>query len=48
VAKKSISGYVTMTYWNVISYASRNKGLNAQSTTESECIAMDEGIKDLQ
>jgi hypothetical protein len=48
VARKSIRGYVTMMDGNVISYASRNKGLNAQNTTESECIAMAEGIKDLQ
>lgn len=48
VDRKSISGYVTMIDGNVISYASRKQGLNAQSTTEAEYVAMAEGIKDLQ
>ncbi|OWZ14292.1 LOW QUALITY PROTEIN: hypothetical protein PHMEG_00012254 [Phytophthora megakarya] len=47
VDRKSISGYVTMLDGNVVSYASRKQEINAQSTTEAEYVAMNEGIKDL-
>ncbi|OWZ14451.1 Integrase, catalytic core protein [Phytophthora megakarya] len=46
--RKSISGYVTMIDGNVISYASRKQGLNAQSTPEAAYVAMAESIKDLR
>ncbi|KAE9076984.1 hypothetical protein PF010_g23681 [Phytophthora fragariae] len=45
--RKSISGYVTMLDGNVVSYASRKQEINAQSTTEAEYVAMNEGTKDL-
>ncbi|DAZ97222.1 TPA: hypothetical protein N0F65_003853 [Lagenidium giganteum] len=47
VIEKSISGYVTLIDGNVISYGSRKQGMNAMSTTEAECVAMAEGLKDL-
>ena len=45
--RKSVSGYVTMVDGNVISYGSRKQEINAQSTTESEYVAMNEGLKDV-
>jgi hypothetical protein len=45
--RKSVSGYVVMIDGNVISYASRKQSLNAQSTAESEYIAMNEGAREL-
>ncbi|RAW25625.1 hypothetical protein PC110_g17962 [Phytophthora cactorum] len=44
---KSISGYVTFLDGNVISYGSRKQGINAQSSTEAEYVAMNEGVKDI-
>lgn len=44
---KSVSGYITLLDGNVISYGSRKQGVNAQSSTEAEYIAMNEGVKDL-
>ncbi|KAE8969750.1 hypothetical protein PR001_g27405 [Phytophthora rubi] len=44
---KSISGYITYLDGNVISYGSRKQGINAQSSTEAEYIAMNEGVKDI-
>lgn len=45
--RKMVSGYVTMIDDNVVSYASRKQAINAQSTTEAEYVAMNEGTKDL-
>ncbi|KAE9223517.1 hypothetical protein PF002_g14939 [Phytophthora fragariae] len=44
---QSVSGYVTMVNGSVVSYGSRKQGLNAQSTMESEYIAMNEGARDI-
>ncbi|KAE9170869.1 hypothetical protein PF005_g27386 [Phytophthora fragariae] len=44
---KSVSGYITFLDGNVISYGSRKQGINAQSSTEAEYIAMNEGVKDI-
>lgn len=43
----SVSGYITVLDGKVISYASRKQGINAQSTTEAEYVAMFEGTKDI-
>ncbi|KAG3087303.1 hypothetical protein PI125_g18691 [Phytophthora idaei] len=40
VNRKSTSGYVTMIDRNIILYASRKQGINAQNTTEAEYPAM--------
>lgn len=45
--RQSVSGYVTMINGSVISYGSRKQGLNAQSTMESEYVAMNEGSRDV-
>ncbi|KAE8891385.1 hypothetical protein PF003_g24782 [Phytophthora fragariae] len=45
--RQSVSGYVTMVNGSVVSYGSRKQGLNAQSTMESEYIAMNEGARDI-
>ncbi|POM65554.1 Integrase catalytic core protein [Phytophthora palmivora] len=45
--RKSVSGFVTLVNGNVISYGSRKQEINAQSTTEAEYIAMNEGTRDL-
>ncbi|KAE9347949.1 hypothetical protein PF008_g7577 [Phytophthora fragariae] len=42
---KSLSGYITFLDGNVISYSSRKQGINAQSSTEAEYIAKNEGVK---
>ncbi|KAE9094861.1 hypothetical protein PF007_g17611 [Phytophthora fragariae] len=44
---KSVCGYVTFLDGNVISYGSRKQGINAQSSTEAEYIAMNEGVRDV-
>lgn len=45
--RKSVSGFVTFVNGNVVSYGSRKQEINAQSTTEAEYIAMNEGTRDL-
>ncbi|OWZ14254.1 polyprotein [Phytophthora megakarya] len=40
--RKNISGYVTMLNGNVVSYVSRKQKINAQSTTETEYVAMND------
>ncbi|KAJ8576928.1 hypothetical protein ON010_g2280 [Phytophthora cinnamomi] len=45
--RKSVSGFVTFVNGNVVSYGSRKQEINAQSTTEAEYIAMNEGARDL-
>jgi hypothetical protein len=44
---KSVSGNVTYLDGNVISYGSRKQGINVQSSTEAEYIAMNEGVRDV-
>ncbi|KAG3156920.1 hypothetical protein PC128_g21768 [Phytophthora cactorum] len=44
---KSISGYITFMDGNDISCGSRKQDINAQSSTEAEYIAMNEGVKDI-
>ncbi|DBA03389.1 TPA: hypothetical protein N0F65_004666 [Lagenidium giganteum] len=45
--RRSISGYATLFNTSVISYGSRKQSLNAQSTRESEYLAMNEGVRDV-
>ncbi|POM61971.1 putative Polyprotein [Phytophthora palmivora] len=45
--RKSVSGFVTFVSGNVVSYGSRKQEINAQSTTEAEYMAMNEGTRDL-
>ncbi|POM67375.1 Integrase catalytic core protein, partial [Phytophthora palmivora] len=45
--RKSVSGFVTFVSGNLVSYGSRKQEINAQSTTEAEYMAMNEGTRDL-
>ncbi|POM74643.1 Integrase catalytic core protein [Phytophthora palmivora] len=46
-ATESVSGFVTFVSGNLVSYGSRKQEINAQSTTEAEYMAMNEGTRDL-